>query len=85
MDDFSYDLLIKTFCLPKEFKKKFLATNELAINRSITVTHTAVLYPLGVVPTLEVDGKILPESIPLARYVAVEFGALFLFQYHSIV
>jgi len=31
-------------------------------------------YPLGMAPTLEIDDAVLPESIPIARYLASEFG-----------
>jgi len=31
-------------------------------------------YPFGVGPTLEIDDVVLPESIPIARYLASEFG-----------
>lgn len=33
-----------------------------------------VRYPFGCCPTLEIDGKILPESFAIARYLANEFG-----------
>eukprot|EP00794_Sanderia_malayensis_P017472 gene17472-19219_t len=32
------------------------------------------LYPFGTLPSLEVDGKVLPESIAIARYLSDEFG-----------
>jgi len=31
-------------------------------------------FPFGVAPTLEIDGKVLPESLAIARYLASEFG-----------
>ena len=35
---------------------------------------TAKRYPFGVAPTLEFDDVVLPESIPLSRYLASELG-----------
>jgi len=32
------------------------------------------LYPFGTVPTLEIDGTVLPERMPILRYLANEFG-----------
>lgn len=49
----------------------------------LEILHTFSATPFGKLPLLEVDGKVIPQSQAIARYVAKQFGE-FIFNFSSL-